>query len=55
MTCHACCHRPLQLALAVFFPLPTRHLLMFTYAHEHILQLTLGGGGGGGGGGCMWW
>ena len=32
------------------FPLPTRHLLMCTHAHEHILQLALCGGGG-----CMWW
>ena len=30
-----CCHYPLQLALAMVFPLPTRHLQMCTHAHEH--------------------
>ena len=34
-----CCHRPLQLTLVVFFPVPTRHLLACTHAHEHICNL----------------
>ena len=36
-----CCHRPLQLALYVaeVYPLPTRHLLMCTHTHEHVLHI----------------
>ena len=36
-----CCHYPPLIALAVVFPLPTKHLLMCTHAHEHVLQLAL--------------
>ena len=40
---------PLQLALVVVSLLPTKHLLIWTHAHEHVLRIALCGSG------CMWW
>ena len=36
---------PTATCTGAVFPLPTRHLLMCTYAHEHVLQLALCVGG----------